>query len=54
MKHTYSKKILSVLLAGAMMITGAAASLTTSQTADAAAKKATIKFAKTSYAVQAG
>lgn len=54
MKRTYSKKFLSVLLAGAMMITGAAASFTTSQTADAAAKKATIKFAKTSYTVQAG
>lgn len=52
MKHTYSKKILSLLLAGAMVLTGTAG--VSNQTASAAAKKATIKFAKSTYSVQAG
>lgn len=52
MKHTYSKKILSLLLAGAMVLTGTAG--VSNQTASAAAKKATLKFSKSTYTVQAG
>ncbi|MDY5179903.1 Ig-like domain-containing protein [Butyribacter sp.] len=54
MKKAYSKKILSIVVAAAMVITGIASGAMTRSFATAAAKKASVSFKSSSYTVQEG
>lgn len=53
MKHTYSKKLMSLVLTLALVLAGTLANVN-SQPAAAKAKKATLKFKNTSYTVKVG